>query len=186
MPGSCSEKGKPKNKKRKETPEAVRGLLKAAEKARIGLSPEPRHLAANNIDELPSDKAMEFGQYQGRVVLVALAAELALKFAYELHHPGKTATVTHDLNVLFTKLGKWRPAIEDAYRELLKKQNGDPPAEWCETASGVFKECHKAFYDWRYILEEGKIPNGFVMRAAYLGLAATSVVEAACSLDPQE
>lgn len=185
MPGSCSKKGKPK-KKRKETPEAVRGLLRAADKARIGLSSEPRHLAANNIDELPTCKVTEFGQYQGRVVLVALAAELALKFAYELHQPGKTATGTHDLNVLFTKLGKWRPAIEDAYQELLKKREGSPPAEWCETASGVFKECHKAFDDWRYILEEGKIPTGFVMRATYLGLAAASVVEAACSPAPQE
>ena len=37
---------KKSNLKRKETPEAVKGLLKAADKIRQGLSHEPRHQAA--------------------------------------------------------------------------------------------------------------------------------------------
>ena len=54
---------------------------------------------------------------------MAPAAELALKFAYELDRPGKSALSTHNLHVLFTKLkeGKQKD-IEDAYQALLKEQ----------------------------------------------------------------
>ena len=52
---------------------------------------------------------------------MALAAELALKFACELDHPSKAAPVTH--------------------QELLTKQGSTPPAKWCETIFVAFKKC---------------------------------------------
>ena len=46
----------------------------------------------------------KFGRYQGRVILIAMAAELALKSLYEQRDGQKTAPHTHDLYKLFGRL----------------------------------------------------------------------------------
>ena len=74
-----------------ETPDFVKGLLKAADEISNLLNPEkmsPRVLLTKLHDklklaDLPSEERQELGMYQARVVLVVLAAELALKILWE-------------------------------------------------------------------------------------------------------
>ena len=101
--------------KRKQlgTMDVVSGLLKAA--SEIDIPAETRILAQCQGGSLPKDQLdlERMGKYVGRVVLMSLAAELALKFAWE-NEPdqGRESKVAktakgksrHDLNDLFNQL----------------------------------------------------------------------------------
>ena len=81
-----------------ETLDFVKGLLISADEIRKPLNGElePRKVLAQkdtNIAKLSPEQIQDLGKYQGRVVLVALAAELALKFAWETENQDKAATV---------------------------------------------------------------------------------------------
>ena len=127
----------------------------------------------------------EFGQYQGRVVLMALAVELSLKFAYEQDYACESAPPTHDLYKLFQKLkGSRKQAIKAKYECLfneyemsLMAQDDSLTEEWWKNIGDVLKKCKDTSVNWRFIEEKGRIPTAFVMRATCLGLAAKSVVE---------
>ena len=76
----------PKRKVR-ETLDFVKGLLESADEIPNALSGElePRIVLAKQhikVANLSSRQVQDLGKYQGRVVLVALAAELALKFLW--------------------------------------------------------------------------------------------------------
>ena len=80
----------PKRKVR-ETLDFVKGLLESADEIPNALSGElePRIVLAKQhtkIANLSSEQIEDLGKYQGRVVLVALAAELALKFVWEMEN----------------------------------------------------------------------------------------------------
>ena len=62
----------------------------------------------------------------------------------------------------------------------------DQLEDWWETASQLFEKCKDTFVDWRYIEEKGQHPDPLIMRAALLGHAARSVVQAVCECPPQE
>ena len=185
MLGSCCKTSSPK-RKRPETPRAVEGLLTAADKISVGLPSGMRHLVAGGcLGTLLVGTQQEFGQYQGRVVLIALAVELALKFAYEQDHANESAPATHDLRKLFEKLkAKRRQTIEanyeilfQEYKHAQEEQNDNPPEEWWANIGKLLKKCKDASIDWRFIEEEGKIPTKFVMRATCLSLGAKSILE---------
>ena len=185
MTTTCCKEPAPK-RKRKETPNAVEGLLTAADKISDGLLSGMRYSAfKGSIGSLPDEEQKALGQYQGRVVLMALALELALKFAYEQDHPGDSAPRTHDLHRLFRKLKNHRKeAIRANYERLfdefddeLKKRGDIPPEEWWKNLGGALKKCKDTSVNWRFIEERGMIPTKFVMRATCLRLATESTVE---------
>ena len=160
-----------------ETLDFVIGLLISADEISKGLSRqiEPRRLlveAHNNLAAFRTEEIQEMGEYQGRVVLVALAAELALKFAWETENQGG-APWGHDLHQHFVSLSEnLKEKIRSEYQRRIANQS---EKEW-DTADKVFKICRKAFEDWRYIVEEGKSPK-FIMRATYLNDATLSVIQ---------
>ena len=178
-------------RKRKETPDIVDGLIKAAKIIDQQLAQgkgNPRNVKMENKILEPAD----FGRYQARVVVMALAAELALKVAYEQQYP-EPAPRIHDLQELFDKLcEETKRKIEVKYGVLLKKyqqhslEKGCSLEDYWATASQLFKKCKDTFVDWRYIEEEGQPPDPFIMRATLLGYAAKSVVQAVRECPPQE
>ena len=164
-----------------ETLNFVEGLLRSADEIPNALSGElePRKVLAQEhtkIAKLEPEQIQDLGKYQGRVVLVALAAELALKFAWEKEHPGKgPAPGRHDLVKCFAQLSDTlKEKIRSEYRGRVTNPSGK---EW-ETPDRVFRTCRKAFEGWRYIVEEGNYPN-YIMRATYLKEATLSVIDVA-------
>ena len=96
------------NRKVTQTLDFVRGLMKSADEIDRALSGElePRKVLAKkhtNIAKLDPGQIQELGMYQGRVVLVPLAAELALKYLWETENAGG-APVGHDLLKCFNRL----------------------------------------------------------------------------------
>ena len=110
--------------------------------------------------------------YQGRVVLVALAAELALKYLWETENAGG-APGDHDLLKCFNRLLDHR---KDEIRRKYERRVTDPLEEEWRTVDQLFEICRNSFVDWRYIVEEGNYPN-YIMRATYLKEATLSVVD---------
>ena len=168
----------PKRKVR-ETLDFVKGLLGSADEISRGLSGklEPRMVLAQQqttIANLSSEQIEDLGKYQGRVVLIALAAELALKFLWETENKGG-APPGHNLQRCFELLtDDYQKSIRSAYRRRVMNPLG---REW-KTIDQVFQICSDAFEDWRYIVEEGSYPN-YIMRATHLRDATLSVLDVA-------
>ncbi len=169
--------------------------MTAAEKIEAGLPDRMRHVVAEkSLDKLPVDTQEEFGQYQGRVVLLALAVELALKFAYEQDHADESAPATHDLHKLFQKLnGGRKQSIEANYKPLFQehkralKERGESLPDQCwGTIGKLLKRCKDASIDWRFIEEAGRLPTKFVMQATCLSLGAKSILEEIYKYQPME
>ena len=161
------------------TPAFVMGLLMAADRI---LPPERNssRLTDETEDTVDASPAAleKLGLYQGRVVLAALAAELALKFLFEQRDEQKVASPTHDLHELFGQLTEHdQRAVGSVYQRLLG--NYVPSQPWCNTAGEVFMQCKDVFTDWRYIVEEGRLSESFQMRVLYLSMATRSVLEVA-------
>ena len=165
----------------KQTPNFIRGLLKSADLVSAHMEDgefHPReHLTSqNDLTHCPPEKIREYGMYQGRVILVAFAAELALKWLWELEN-GKPATNKHPLHYWFSKL---TPQHQQAIREEYRRHADAPPKGW-ESADKVFETCNKAFENWRYIVEKDSFQN-YVMQATHLKHATLSVVAVAETL----
>ena len=118
------------------------------------------------------------GKYQGRVVLAALAAELALKYTWE-HEPtnaGKPFPRNgsgHQLSQIFNKLScACQKAIEAEY---LKVSNTKTK---CITAEEAFGQYEKPFEEFRYI-GEYPLSKKESMRATDLIQATKSVITVA-------
>ena len=167
------------NRKVTQTLDFVKGLLISADEIDKALSGElePRKVLAQGhtrIANLSSRQVQELGMYQGRVVLVALAAELALKYLWEMDHTGG-APVGHNLLKCFNRLLDHH---KDEIRRNYEKRVTDPLEEEWATVDELFEICRCAFVDWRYIVEEGNYPN-YIMRATYLKEATLSVIDVA-------
>ncbi len=109
--------------------------------------------------------------YQGRVVLVALAAELALKWLWEQENkvPAK------NVHALFDWFNWLSPQLKQAVRDEYRNQVGAPKEGW-ETVDKVFETCDMAIEQWRYIFEKNSFPN-YVIQATYLKHATLSVLK---------
>ncbi len=156
----------------------VKGLLVSADEISNALSRElePRKVLAQKHTDIVTfepEQIRELGKYQGRVVLVALAAELALKYAWETENQGG-APWGHNLRKLFDNLSE---SLKERIRSEYRRRVTDPLEEDWETVDEVFRICCKAFEDWRYIVEDGSYPN-YIMRATYLKDATLSVIHA--------
>lgn len=167
------------NRKVTQTLDFVKGLLESADEIDRALSGElePRKVLAQehtNIAKLDPGQIQELGMYQGRVVLVALAAELALKYLWETENAGG-APVGHDLLNCFNRLLDHH---KDEIRGNYEKRVTDPLEEEWRTVDQLFAICRDAFVDWRYVVEEGNYPN-YIMRATYLKEATLSVIDVA-------
>ena len=117
----CCSKPRSSKRKREDTPDIVEGLINAAEiiyqHLPHGKKSQRQVRVENEIPE-PAD----FGRYQARVVVMALAAELALKFAYEQEYRSEPAPPIHDLHKLFGKLGEGKKRkVEANYESLMKE-----------------------------------------------------------------
>ena len=169
-------------KKIPETPDFIKGMLKSADSISQLLNPErmhPRYLLQKIHDEqmklecLPHEERRELGLYQSRVVLVVLAAELALKFLWnyipeDVNRPSERK---HELSLWFNRLPPCvRSKIVAEYCEL----SDSPPVGW-ETPERVFMSCKGASVQWRYLVEEGNIPN-YVMYATHVKDATLSIL----------
>ncbi len=159
----------------------VEGLLNSADAISGALDGEilhePRQIIPHlqtKISGLSPAQIQELGKYQGRVVLAALAAELALKFAWEMENRS-AAPKGHKLLKCFRRLsGNLKEEIEKEYGRRITDL---PEKEW-ETVDQIFEICSEAFENWRYLVEEGRYPN-YIMRATYLIEATRSVIEVA-------
>ena len=161
------------------TLELVEGMLSVANM--VSTSGERDYLQAVVRDPcaMPCSKAKrrKLGRYQGRVVLAALAAELALKFAWE-RHPGNECKAAphpaggHHLEKLFDQLcPNLKQEIENQY-SAVKYQTENK-----NTARKAFGQYEKPFEEFRYI---GEYPPSAddPMRATDLILATESVISA--------
>ena len=162
----------------KQTPNFIKGLLESADLVSEHLVDGEFHPRENltkrhDITNCPPETLRKYGMYQGRVILVAFAAELALKWLWELES-GKAAEKDHALHNWFGKLtGPHQQAVEEEYLT----RTGAPPKGW-ESADQVFNTCNRAFENWRYIVEEDRFPN-YVMQATHLKHATLSVLAVA-------
>ena len=165
----------------KQTPDFIRGLLKSADLVSREMEdgefhPRESLTKQNEIARCPPERIIEFGMYQGRVVLVALAAELALKWLWELEN-GKPAANKHSLHGWFVELS---PQRQQAIREEYQRRTDAPPKGW-ESVDSVFNQCDRAFEHWRYIVEKDSFPT-YVMQATHLKHATSSVLGVAGTL----
>lgn len=165
----------------KQTPNFIRGLLESADLVSAEIEdgefhPRESLTKQNDISHCPPERIKEYGMYQGRVILVAFAAELALKWMWELEN-NEAAANKHPLHDWFSKLC---PQHQQAIREEYKRRTDAPPNGW-ESADEVFKTCNRAFEHWRYIVEEDSFQN-YVMQATHLKHATLSVLEVAETL----
>ena len=159
-----------------ETLDFVKGLLISADEIPKALTGklEPRKVLAQNhtnISNFNPEEIQDLGKYQGRVVLVALAAELALKFAWETENQG-AAPGNHNLLRCFCRLSS---NLKEEIRSEYRRRVPDPIGQEWKTVDQTFTIYRDSFVDWRYIVEEGKYPS-YIMRATYLKEATLSVV----------
>ena len=163
-----------------ETLEFVEGLLSstdAIDKALPGTLGKPPRRALfdgkHKIANFKPEYIQELGQYQGRVVLAALAAELALKFAWESENPGRGAALGgHKLLECFNQLSA--DLKEEIRKEYQRRAGNSSPKEW-RTVDQVFTICNETFEVWRYLVEKGNIPD-YTMQAKCLNDATRSVI----------
>ncbi len=96
------------------------------------------------------------GMIQSAQVLAGLAAELALKYVYEIEHPDAVAPQTHKLyDDLYSKLSvNRRDEIEDDYAVRIQRHERLPDEGW-KTSEQAFRSANNYFPDWRYVAEEG-------------------------------
>ena len=170
-------------RKQKGTLDVVKGLMEAADE--ICIPGQTRVIAQCIGGSLPGTRSerKRVGKYVGRVVLMSLAAELALKFAWENEDkPNRVSQVAkttnnakgqHDLNDLFKQLGC---CLQASIGEKYSARPENKKPGW-ETADKVFEKSRDAFELYRYIVEEGSEAQER-MRATELGLGTRSVVEA--------
>ena len=169
-----------------QTPDFVKGLLGSADLIGGSLPNSPRWLAQGisrgkpRVADLDPEQRQELGEYQGRVVLAGLAAELALKWLWEKDNQACSAKSCHDLSILFNKLSEeLKGKIRVGY---LKRAFPCEPG-W-ESADRVFKICKNAFVDWRYIVEEGGFKD-YIMHVTYLNHATWSALQVGETLPDQ-
>ena len=131
----------------------------------------------------PKDRRL-LGKYQGRVVLASLAAELALKYAWEREpknadKPAPKIGSGHQLKDLFGELCPDRKqAIEEEYCQRTSTHTK------CQTAEEAFGQYKKPFEQFRYMGEYPPSKNE-PMRATDLIQATKSVIAVARARDTQ-
>ena len=161
----------------------IEGLLEAADKAGTKNTCE-RHYLRSCIDwTMFTDQQMRsFGRYQGRVVLISLAAELALKAAWEKEHKEEGPAPTHHhLKDLFGCLStNLQKKINLEYKHSAK-----PPGPGWETPKLVFEKCNDAYKTWEYLGEEGK-KQEWRMEAKWLKASTLAVLQAAFNAQAQQ
>ena len=160
------------------TLELVEGLLSVADKVKTSGERESLLEAMRGKGPLPesSVEKKRVGRYQGRAVLASLAAELALKFAWE-HEPrnqGKPVKWPdggHHLGKLFCKLGPClKDKIEDEYLKCSTRK--------ATTTREAFGQYDKPFEQFRY-LGEGTYCAPHPFSATDLVTATKCVIKAA-------
>ena len=95
------------------------------------------------------------GMMQSAQVIAGLAAELALKYAYETENPTAVAPQTHKLyDKLYSKLStNRRDSVEVDYAVRIQRHQFEPEQGW-KTAEQVFQSANDYFERWRYATEE--------------------------------
>ena len=169
------------------TLELAEGLLLVANMVDAPGAREDAFSAMGDDGSLPADLTQRrlLGKYQGRVVLASLAAELALKYAWEREsknagEPAPKIGSGHQLEKMFRKLCPDRKeAIEEEYcrRRTIKQTK-------CETAEEAFGQYKKPFEEFRY-MGEYPLSNEEAMRATDLIQATKSVIAVARANDAQ-
>ena len=93
-----------------------------------------------------------FGIQIAMTILIAQAAELAIKYAFEQEIPKKVAPRTHDLYELYRSLSmERRRIIENHYLLRIKRLSAPPPADR-QIVESLFLEEADAL-NWRYVAE---------------------------------
>ena len=95
------------------------------------------------------------GITQSAQVLAGLAAELALKYAYETDNPDVVTPPTHKLyDKLYSKLStNRRNNVEADYAVRTQRHHFEHDEGW-KTAKQVFQSANDYFEKWRYVTEE--------------------------------
>ncbi len=107
-------------------------------------------------------------------IIAGQAAELALKYAFEVEYPIKSAPSIHRLDDLYSQLSKERKnRIERDYSTRKQRHNSPPVPGW-ETAQEVFDSCRDYPVLFRYATEEGQSP--YEVRPILLREAVCSVL----------
>ena len=116
------------------------------------------------------------GITQSAQVIAGLAAELALKYVYEIENPNAIASQTHKLyDKLYSKLSaKRRDNVEADYAVRIQRHQSGPDEGW-KTAKQVFQSANDYFEKWRYATEEDAVIT--YSQAIFLREAICSVFE---------
>ena len=98
---------------------------------------------------------ISIGITQSAQVIAGLAAELALKYVYEIENPTAVAPQTHKLyDKLYSKLStNRRDSVEADYAVRIQRHQFEPEQGW-KTAEQVFQSANDYFERWRYATEE--------------------------------
>ncbi len=101
---------------------------------------------------------ISIGMTQSAQVIAGLAAELALKYVYEIENPTAVAPQTHKLyDKLYNKLPtNRRDNVEADYAVRIQRHQSEPEKCW-KTAQQVFKSANDYFEKWRYATEEDTV-----------------------------
>ena len=115
-------------------------------------------LHGNMREAIDISSGYSIGITQSAQVLAGLAAELALKYAYEADHPSAVAPRTHKLyDKLYRKLSAIRrQEVEADYAVRIQRHQSDPDEGW-KTTCQVFRSANDYFEQWRYATEEGSV-----------------------------
>ena len=144
-----------------EIPDGIRELTNSKKKEAINI---------------PIEKSLSLGTMASAQVLAGLAAELALKYAYEDDNPERCAQRIHNLSDLFGSLSSERKKqIEEDYRIRVQEHSHNPASGW-ETAENAFQSAKDHFVKWRYMpqkLDEFHLEQPVWLREATASILAT-------------
>ena len=139
--------------------------------------------AGGSMPDKPEDRRL-LGKYQGRVVLASLAAELALKYAWEREskNAGKPAPKIGSGHLLKEMFGALCPDHKEAIEEEYCQRASNHTKY--ETVEEAFGQYERPFEEFRY-MGEYPLSNEEAMRATDLIQATKSVIVVARANDAQ-
>ena len=131
------------------------------------------HGQSYDVVDLPSD-SLSLGITLSAQILAGQAAELAIKYVYQVEHPTAPPLEGHFLDDLFLKLSSDRRGkVEEDYGVRMRHHGSQPIPGW-GTAQEVFRAGRKYPVLFRYATEEGQSP--YEVQPIFLREAVCSVL----------
>ena len=131
------------------------------------------HGKSYELVELPHD-AYSIGITLSAQIVAGQAAELALKYAFQVENPDKVAPQIHWLDDLYRRLSSNRKNQIEGDYSLRKSRHSSHPWPGWQTAEEVFRSGRDYPVLFRYATEEGQAP--YEVQPVFLREAVCSVL----------